>query len=58
VFWKECFAFKQEVRPPASVEFYTKEYPKFSGLATWSENCKLCSSLSLGAVVSLFRESV
>jgi hypothetical protein len=29
-------------------------YPKVSGLAAWSENCKWYSSLPLGAVVSLF----
>jgi len=33
-------------------------YPKVSGLAAWSENCKWYSSLSLGAVVLLFCESV
>jgi len=33
-------------------------YPKVSGLATWSENCKWDSSLPPGAVVSLFCESV
>jgi hypothetical protein len=33
-------------------------YPKVSGLAAWSENCKWHSSLPLGAVVSLFSESV
>jgi hypothetical protein len=33
-------------------------YPKVSGLATWSENCKWYSSLPLGAVVSLFCKSV
>jgi hypothetical protein len=32
----------------------TKVYPKVSGLATWSENCKQ----PLGTVVSLFYESV
>jgi hypothetical protein len=32
-------------------------YPKVSGLAAWSENCKLYSSLPLGAVVLLFCES-
>jgi hypothetical protein len=37
---------------------YTRVYPKVSGLATWSENCKWYSSLPLGAVVSLFYESV
>jgi hypothetical protein len=31
-------------------------YPKVSGLAAWSENCKWYSSLPLGAVVSLFCE--
>jgi hypothetical protein len=33
-------------------------YPKVSGLAAWSENCKWYSSLSRRAVVSLFCESV
>jgi hypothetical protein len=37
---------------------YTREYPKVSGLAAWSENCKWYSSLPLGAVVSLFCETV
>jgi hypothetical protein len=32
--------------------------PKVSGLVAWSENCKWYSSLPLGAVVSLFCESV
>jgi MCP family monocarboxylic acid transporter-like MFS transporter 10 len=32
--------------------------PEVSGLAAWSKNCKCCSSLPLGAVVSLFCESV
>jgi hypothetical protein len=36
----------------------TKVYPKVSGLATWSVNCKWYSSLPLGAIVSLFCESV
>jgi hypothetical protein len=35
----------------------TRVYPKVSGLAAWSENCKWYSSLPLGAVVSLFCES-
>jgi hypothetical protein len=35
-----------------------KEYPKVSGMAACSENCKWWSSLPLGAVVSLFCESV
>jgi hypothetical protein len=36
---------------------YTRVYPKVSGLAVWSENCKWYSSLPLGAVVLLFCES-
>jgi hypothetical protein len=36
----------------------TRMYPKVSGLAAWSEKCKWYSSLPLGAVVSLFCESV
>jgi hypothetical protein len=40
------------------VYLYMRVYPKVSGVATWSENCKWCSSLALGAVVSLFCESV
>jgi len=36
---------------------YTNVYPKVSGLAAWSENCKWCSSLLLGATVLLFCES-
>jgi hypothetical protein len=44
---------------PASVTgMDTRVYPKVSGLAAWSENCKWYSSLPLGAVVSLFCESV
>jgi hypothetical protein len=49
-------------------EFYVKRnfviridmtmYPKVSGLAAWSENCKWHSSLPLGAVLPLFCESV
>jgi hypothetical protein len=36
----------------------TRVYPKVSGLAAWSQNCKWYSSLPLSAVVSLFCESV
>jgi hypothetical protein len=36
----------------------TRVYPKVSGLAAWSENCKWYSSLPLGTLVSLFCESV
>jgi len=37
---------------------YTRVYPKVSGLAAWSENCKWYSSLPLEAVVPLFCEPV
>jgi hypothetical protein len=37
---------------------YIRVYPKVSGLAAWSENCKWYSSLPLGAIVSLFYEPV
>jgi hypothetical protein len=33
-------------------------YPKVSGLAAWSDNSKWYSSLPLGAVVSLFYQSI
>jgi hypothetical protein len=36
----------------------TRVYTKVSGLAAWSEKCKWYSSLPLGAVVSLFCESL
>jgi len=39
-------------------EYSRRVYPKVSGLATWSENYKWYSFLPLGAVVSLFCESV
>jgi hypothetical protein len=41
-----------------TIELYTRVYPNVSGLAGWSENCKWYISLPLGAVVSLFCESV
>jgi hypothetical protein len=37
---------------------HARVYPKLSGLAAWSENYKWFSSLPLGAIVSLFDESV
>jgi hypothetical protein len=37
---------------------FTRVFPKVSGLAARSENCKWYSSLPLGAVVSLLSESV
>jgi hypothetical protein len=45
----------REVSPPLHAR---RVYPKVSRLAVWSENCKWYSSLPLGAVVSLFCESV
>jgi hypothetical protein len=39
-------------------EMFTGMYPKVSGLAARSENCKLYSSIPLSAVLSLFCESV
>jgi hypothetical protein len=39
-------------------EYNMRVYPKVPGLAAWNENCKWYSSLPLGAVVSLFCESV
>jgi len=33
-------------------------YPNVSGLVAWSKNCKWYNSLPLGAIVSLFCESV
>jgi hypothetical protein len=52
VFWTSCCY---------QVTFWvlhTKVYPKVSGLAAFSENCKWYSSLPLGAFASLFCESV
>jgi hypothetical protein len=44
--------------PPPVTEQDMRVYPKVSGLAAWGENYKWYSSLSLGAVISLFCESV
>jgi hypothetical protein len=38
--------------------YHMRVYPKVSGLAAWSQNCKQYSSLPLGAVASLFWESI
>jgi hypothetical protein len=35
----------------AEITKHMRVYPKVSGLAAWSENCKWYSSLPLGAVV-------
>jgi len=44
--------------PPFTYNVCTRVYPKFSGLAAWSENYKWYSCLPLRAVVWLFCESV
>jgi hypothetical protein len=44
--------------PSYWIETHTTMYPKITGLAAWSENCKRYSSLPLSAVLSLFYESV
>jgi hypothetical protein len=49
---------KNRMLDKISYHTHTKMYPKVSGLAAWSENCKRYSYLPLGAVVSLFCESV
>jgi hypothetical protein len=46
----------QMVKLSATGYTCTRVYPKVSGLAAWSENCKCYSSLPLVAVVSLFCE--
>jgi hypothetical protein len=45
-------------KPDLIADSHMRVYPKVSGLAAWSKNCKWYSSLPLGAVVSLFCESV
>jgi hypothetical protein len=40
--------------PVVPILSHRRVYRKVSGLAAWSENCKLYSTLPLGAVVSLF----
>jgi hypothetical protein len=42
----------------ADYRLVMRVYPKVSGLAAWRENWEWYSSLPLGAVVSLFCESV
>jgi hypothetical protein len=45
---------------PVYCDWYSisqRVYPKVSGLASSSQNCKWYSSVPLGAVVSLFYES-
>jgi hypothetical protein len=49
---------ERRIKKKKHLIWYTRVYPKVSGLASWSENCKWYSSMPLGAVVSLFCESV
>jgi hypothetical protein len=45
--------------PQSSARFKaTRVYPKLTGLAAWSENCKWYSFLPLVAILPLFCESV
>jgi hypothetical protein len=55
---KDNFAFAFAFATMWKTFVHIRMYPKFSGLAVWIENCKWYSSLLLGAVVSLFCESV
>jgi hypothetical protein len=57
VFKEDTASINQSVRLSVT-QIRTRVYPKVSGLAAWSESCKWYSPLSLGAVVSLFCESV
>jgi hypothetical protein len=50
--------YKILIGKPKERERHRRVYPKVSGLAAWSENCKWYSSLPLGEVASLFCESV
>jgi hypothetical protein len=56
--WSLSFSFFKLRCTITSNTSYTRAYPKDSGLVAWSENCIWYSSLPLGAVVSLFCESV
>jgi hypothetical protein len=49
---------EREERLGGGFEPFTRVYPKVSGLAAWSENCKWYISLPLSSVVSLFCDSV
>jgi len=53
----DCAPCSQSVSQSVS-QSHTRVYPKVSGLAAWSENCKWWISLPLGAIVSLFCETV
>jgi hypothetical protein len=53
-----CYFLTYLQREHEAPNSYTRVYPKVSGLAALSENCKWYSSLPLGAVASLFCKSV
>jgi hypothetical protein len=54
----KIFLRKSEGKRPIRGPTCMRVYPKVSGVADWSENFKWYGSLPLGAVVSLFCESV
>jgi hypothetical protein len=58
IFWVGLASFASRTVCVVSQRVFLRMYPKVSGLASWSENCKCYSSLPLGAVISLFCESV
>jgi hypothetical protein len=53
----DMHAFKY-TRTHTYINTHRRVYLKVSRLASWNENCKWYGSLALGAVVSLFCESV
>jgi hypothetical protein len=58
---QSCFSYSEIVFSVVNIhctKYCRWVYQKVSGLAAWSENCKWYGSLPLGAVVSLFCESV
>jgi hypothetical protein len=62
-FWRVLIKFSLDCKCDIPIMRYFSNriyegYPKVSGLAAWSENCKCYSSLPIGAVISLFCESV
>jgi hypothetical protein len=52
------FIYYEKVTKLSVTHSNTRMYPKFSGLAAWSENWKWYRPLPLSAVVSLFCESI
>jgi hypothetical protein len=59
IFYRVCYIeYRNSHRVLDLKDGYTRVYPKVSGLASWSVNCKWYSCLPIDAVVSLFCESV